>query len=41
MARVNHATTGDPGLIQPLINSAAKYNNISRAFPAKEAYFGT
>lgn len=41
MARVNGATTGDPGLIQPLINAAAKYNNISRAFPAKEAYFAT
>ena len=41
MARVNGATTGDPGLIQPLINAAAKYNNISRAFPAKDAYFGT
>jgi NitT/TauT family transport system substrate-binding protein len=41
MARVNGSTTGDPALIQPLINAAAKYNNISRAFPAKEAYFGT
>jgi NitT/TauT family transport system substrate-binding protein len=41
MARVNGATTGDPALIQPAINAAAKYNNISRAFPAKEAYFGS
>jgi NitT/TauT family transport system substrate-binding protein len=39
MARVNGATTGDPALIQPCINAAAKYNNISRAFPAKDAYF--
>lgn len=39
MARVNGATSGDPGLIQPAINVAAKYNYISRAFPAKEAYF--
>jgi NitT/TauT family transport system substrate-binding protein len=39
MARVNGATTGDPGLIQPCINAAAKYNNISRTFPAKDAYF--
>ena len=39
MARVNGATSGDPALIQPAINAAAKYNNISRAFPAKDAYF--
>jgi NitT/TauT family transport system substrate-binding protein len=41
MARVNGSTSGDPALIQPAINVAAKYNNIPRAFPAKEAYFGT
>jgi NitT/TauT family transport system substrate-binding protein len=39
MARVNGSTSGDPALIQPAINVAAKYNNISRAFPAKDAYF--
>jgi NitT/TauT family transport system substrate-binding protein len=39
MARVNGATSGDPALIQPAIDLAAKYNYISRAFPAKEAYF--
>jgi NitT/TauT family transport system substrate-binding protein len=41
MARTNGATSGDPGLIQPAINAAAKYGYITRAFPAKEAYFGT
>ena len=39
MARVNGSTSGDPALIQPAINMAAKYNFIPRAFPAKEAYF--
>jgi NitT/TauT family transport system substrate-binding protein len=39
MARVNGSTSGDPGLIQPAIDMAAKYNNIARSFPAKEAYF--
>jgi NitT/TauT family transport system substrate-binding protein len=39
MARVNGSTSGDPALIQPCINMAAKYNNISRSFPAKDAYF--
>ncbi len=39
MARVNGSTSGDPALIQPAINTAAKYNFIPRAFPAKEAYF--
>jgi NitT/TauT family transport system substrate-binding protein len=41
MARTNGATSGDPALIQPAINAAAKYGYITRAFPAKEAYFGT
>lgn len=41
MARVGAATSGDPALIQPAINIAAKYGYITRAFPAKEAYFGT
>lgn len=39
MARVDHSTSSDPALIQPVIDAAAKYKNISRAFPAKEAYF--
>ena len=39
MARTNHSTTGDPSLIQPVIDMAAKYESIAHAFPAKEAYF--
>jgi NitT/TauT family transport system substrate-binding protein len=39
MARTNHATTGDPALMQPVIDQAAKYQSIPRAFPAKEAFF--
>jgi NitT/TauT family transport system substrate-binding protein len=39
MARVNGSTVGDPALIQPAIDLAAKYDYISRSFPAKEAYF--
>jgi NitT/TauT family transport system substrate-binding protein len=39
MARTNAATSGDPALIQPAIDSAAKYENIAHAFPAKEIYF--
>jgi NitT/TauT family transport system substrate-binding protein len=39
MTRVNGSTSGDPALIQPCINIADKYNNIARAFPAKDAYF--
>lgn len=41
MARTNAATSGDPGLIQPAIDAAAKYGYITRSFPAKEAYFAT
>jgi NitT/TauT family transport system substrate-binding protein len=40
MQRVSAATAGDPSLIQPAIDVAAKYGYISRAFPAKDAYFG-
>ena len=40
MARVNGSTSGDPTLIQPCIDAAAKYGNIERTFKAKEAYFG-
>jgi NitT/TauT family transport system substrate-binding protein len=39
MARVDHSTTTDPAILQPIIDVAAKYKNIPRAFPAKEAYF--
>jgi ABC-type nitrate/sulfonate/bicarbonate transport system substrate-binding protein len=39
MARAEDGTSHDPGLLQPLIEAAAKYKNIPRAFPAKEMYF--
>jgi len=39
MTRVHAATTSDPALTQPVIDAAAKYGSISRAFPAKEVYF--
>lgn len=42
MRKINRApgaTSSDPGLLQPVIDAAAKYGNISRAFPAKELYF--
>jgi NitT/TauT family transport system substrate-binding protein len=39
MTRVHAATTSDPGLTQPVIDMAAKYGTLSRAFPAKEVYF--
>ena len=41
MARVDNATqaTSEPNLLQPLIEAAAKYKFIPRAFPAKEVYF--
>jgi NitT/TauT family transport system substrate-binding protein len=39
MVRVNHSTSTNPAELQPVIDVAAKYKNISRAFPAKEAYF--
>lgn len=32
------ATSSDPALLQPVIDAAAKYKNIPRAFPAKEIY---
>jgi NitT/TauT family transport system substrate-binding protein len=40
MARTTHATSGDPALIQPVIDKAAQYESIPRAFAAKEAYIG-
>ena len=39
MTRAEDGTANDPGLLQPLIEAAAKYKNIPRAFPAKEMYF--
>lgn len=36
MHRSLNATRLDPGLIQPFIDAAAKYNHIPRAFPARE-----
>ena len=39
MARTAHATSGDPSLIQPAIDVAAKYNFIEKSFAAKDAYF--
>ena len=38
MTRVDGATSSDPGLIQPAIETAARYKILPRAFPAKEAY---
>jgi NitT/TauT family transport system substrate-binding protein len=40
MVRVEATTpaTADPNLLQPLIDVAAKYKNIPRAFPAREMY---
>lgn len=37
--RAPSATVGDPALLQPVIDVAAKYGNITQAFPAKDAYF--
>lgn len=39
MKRVVCATSLDPSLVQPLIDAAVKYHQISRAFPAKEILF--
>jgi NitT/TauT family transport system substrate-binding protein len=39
MSRNTAATSSDPSYLQTVIDVAAKYKNISRAFPAKEAYF--
>jgi NitT/TauT family transport system substrate-binding protein len=38
MARVANATSSDPRLLQPLIDTAAKYKNIDHAFPAKDLF---
>lgn len=42
MRKINRppgATNSDPAFVQPVIDFAAKYGNIPRPFPAKEAYF--
>lgn len=39
MPRAVVSTDGDPAMIQPLLDMAAKYHFISRAFPAGDAYF--
>jgi len=36
MHRTTNPTTLDPALVQPLVDAAAKYGIISRAFPARE-----
>jgi hypothetical protein len=36
MHRTTNPTVLDPSLIQPLIDAAAKYGIIARAFPARE-----
>jgi len=38
--RAPGSTTGDPALLQAVIDAAAKYGNITQAFPAKDIYFG-
>ena len=37
--RVHSATSTAPAIIQPVIDVAAKYGYITRAFPAEELYF--
>jgi len=39
VTRAHAATSSDPALLQPNIDSAAKYGQIPRAFPAKEILF--
>jgi NitT/TauT family transport system substrate-binding protein len=36
MARAVYATTLDPALVQPVIDSSVKYGGLDRAFPARE-----
>jgi NitT/TauT family transport system substrate-binding protein len=38
MGRSHAATTSDSALLQPPIDAAAKYGQLSRSFPAKELY---
>jgi NitT/TauT family transport system substrate-binding protein len=39
MTRGNWATSGDPGLLQPIIDMAVRYKALPAAFPAKEMYW--
>lgn len=39
MVRIHSATTTELAMLQPVIDVAAKYGSISRAFPADELYF--
>jgi NitT/TauT family transport system substrate-binding protein len=39
ISRNTSATSGDPSYLQPMIDAAAKYKQIERTFPAREAYF--
>jgi NitT/TauT family transport system substrate-binding protein len=44
MKKINRppgATSSDSALLQPLIDFAARYGSIARAFPAKEAFFSS
>ena len=38
MSRSNSSTKSDPGLVQPMIDLAAKYGYISRGFSAKDIF---
>jgi ABC-type nitrate/sulfonate/bicarbonate transport system substrate-binding protein len=38
VTRAHAATTSDPALLQPNIDVAAKYGQLSRTFPAKELF---
>jgi NitT/TauT family transport system substrate-binding protein len=40
VTRAHGATTSDPALLQPMIDVAAKYGQLTRSFPAKEICFG-
>jgi hypothetical protein len=39
MHRVVCATTMDPSLVQPLIDAAYHFKQISKQFPAEEIFF--
>jgi NitT/TauT family transport system substrate-binding protein len=39
MYRVDAATTSDPALVQAALDTAVKYKNVPRTFPAREAFF--
>jgi NitT/TauT family transport system substrate-binding protein len=39
MYRVDAATTSDPALVQSALDTAVRYKNVPRTFPAREAFF--